>query len=82
MGCETLPHPPNSLNLNPIENIWAYIKHRLAKEYPFVTAQKKLKIIITHMWEEMAGDRFNYLIESMPWHIAAVIKAKGGSIKY
>jgi len=41
-----------------------------------------LKIIITHMWEEMAGDRFNYLIESMPWHIAAVIKAKGGSIKY
>jgi hypothetical protein len=82
MGCETLPHPPNSPDLNPIEHIWAHIKHRLAKEYPFVTARKELEIIITRMWEEMADDRFNHLIESMPRRIAAVIKARGGSIKY
>ena len=82
IGCETLPHPPNSPDLNPIENIWAHIKHRLAKEYLFVTARKELEIIITHMWEEMADDKFNYLIESMPRRIAAVIKAKGGFIKY
>ena len=82
MGCETLSHPPNSPDLNPIENIWAHIKYRLAKEHPFVTAKKELEIIITHMWEEMADDRFNNLIESMPHRIAAVIAAKGGSIKY
>ena len=46
MGCETLSHPPNSPDLNPIENIWAHIKHCLAKEYPFVTARKQLEIII------------------------------------
>ena len=82
MGCKTQPHPPNSPDLNPIENIWAHIKYRLAKEHPFVTARKELEIIISHMWEEMADDRFNNLIESMPHRIAAVIKAKGGSIKY
>jgi transposase len=82
MGCEIHPHPPNSPDLNPIENIWAHIKYRLAKEYPFVTARKELEIIITHIWEEMADDRFNNLIESMPRRIAAVIEAKGGSIKY
>jgi len=82
MGCETLSHTPNSPDLNPIENIWAHIKYQLAKEHPFVTAKKELEIIITHMWEEMADDRFNNLIESMPHRIAAVIAAKGGSIKY
>ena len=82
MGCETLSHPPNSPDLNPIENIWAHIKYRLAKEHPFVTARKELEIIITHMWEEMTDDRFNNLIESMPHRITAVIAAKGGSIKY
>jgi DDE superfamily endonuclease len=82
MGCETLSHPPNSPDLNPIENIWAHIKYRLAKEYPFVTARKELEIIIMRMWEEMADDRFNNLVESMPRRIAEVIKAKGGSIKY
>ena len=65
MGCETLDHPPNSPNFNPIENIWAHIKYHLTKEYPFVTARKELEIIITHMWEEIADDRFNNLIESM-----------------
>ena len=78
----TLFHPPNSPDLNPIENIWAQIKYRLAKEYPFVTARKEVEVIITHMWEEMADNRFNNLIESMPHRIAAVIKATGWSIKY
>ena len=82
IGCEILTHPLNSLDLNPIENIWAHIKYHLAKDYPFVTAQKELKIIITHMQEEIVDNRFNNLIESMPRHIAVVIKAKGGSIKY
>jgi len=36
--CETLSHPPNSPDLNPIENIWAHIMYHLAKEHPFVTA--------------------------------------------
>ena len=49
IGCETLTHPPNSPDLNPIENIWAHIKYHLAKDYPFVTAWKELKIIITYM---------------------------------
>jgi hypothetical protein len=82
MGCTTHPHPPNSLDLNPIENIWAHIKYRIAKEYPFITARKELEQIIMQIWEGIDNDKFNKLVESMPRRIEAVIKAKGGSIKY
>jgi transposase len=29
-------HPPNSPDLNPIENIWAHIKHQISKEYSHI----------------------------------------------
>jgi len=82
LGFICLPHPPNSPDLNPIEHIWQHIKHRLAKEHPYVTSAKELKDIIMCMWEEFGDDQFNHLVESMPRRIAAIIKAKGGSIKY
>ena len=33
-------HPLNSSDLNPIENIWAHIKHIISKEYTHITSQK------------------------------------------
>jgi transposase len=33
LGMRCHQHPPNSADLNPIENIWVHIKHRIAKEY-------------------------------------------------
>jgi hypothetical protein len=29
-------HPPNSLDLNPIENIWAWMKHEITTKYMYV----------------------------------------------
>ena len=75
-------HPPNSPDLNPIENIWAHMKHRIAKEYGHITSVKAMRHAVLHLWEEFGDHRWDHLIESMPERIQAVIKAKGGCTSY
>ena len=75
-------HPPNSPDLNPIENIWAHMKYRIAKEYGHITSVKAMKHVVLHLWEEFGDHRWDHLIESMPDRIQVVIKAKGGSTSY
>jgi transposase len=82
LGMTSLSHPPNSPDLNPIEHVWMMIKYRLAKDYAHVTSANELKHVIMQLWEECSHDEFNHLVESMPRRIQAVIKAKGGLIKY
>jgi transposase len=79
---QTLTHPPNSPDLNPIEHIWAHMKLRIAEEYAHITSQAEMKQVVQEMWDAFGDDQFNALIESMPARIEAVIKAKGGSTKY
>jgi len=79
---QTLEHPANSPDLNPIEHIWAIMKHRIAKEYGHITSQVEMKKVVQEMWDSFGDDEFNHLIESMVERIEAVIKAKGGSTKY
>ena len=79
---QTLTHPPNSPDLNPIEHIWAHMKLRIAEEYAHITSQAEMKRIVQEMWDAFGDDQFNALIESMPARIEAVIIAKGGATKY
>jgi hypothetical protein len=72
-------HPSNSLDLNPIENIWAHIKHVISKEYTHITSQKVMKEVIVSIWNDFENYRRNHLVESMPKLIQVVIQAKGGS---
>src|SRR5579859_7666294 len=46
LGMRCHQHPPNSLDLNPIENIWAHMKHRIAKEYSHITSVKEMKRVV------------------------------------
>ena len=36
-------HPPNSPDLNPIENIWTYMKHQISKKYVHITSVKVMQ---------------------------------------
>jgi len=82
LGMKCHQHPPNSPDLNPIENIWAHIKHRIAKEYSHITSVRAMKQVVINIWNEFEDDRWDHLIESMPDRIQAVIEAKGGSTRY
>ena len=35
----TYLHPPNSPDLNPIENIWAWMKHEINTKYMYITSK-------------------------------------------
>ena len=82
LGMRCHQHPPNSPDLNPIENIWAHMKHRISMECGHITSVKAMKHAVISIWNEFEDHRWDHLIESMPARIQAVIKAKGGPTAY
>lgn len=79
---ELLEWPPYSPDLSPIENLWAIIKMDLKKMN--FSSKKELTTKIKEIWDnnERLRNHCLTLINSMPRRIEAVIKAKGGPIKY
>lgn len=74
--------PGNSPDMNPIENVWEFLKRELAKEK--ITTKQFLIERIIHHWNhnEKLKEIALRCIESMPRRVEALIKAKGGSTKY
>ena len=72
--------PPQSPDLNPIENLWFDIKKEL-KEMRHHNL-KELAANVHTCWAKITEKRCRKLIRSMPRRIRAVIKAKGGHTKY
>ena len=67
--------PPQSPDLNPIENMWAEIKRRL--QISQTSNKEKLYNDIKEIWYSL--DAFcTKLIDSMPARVQAVLRAKGG----
>jgi transposase len=77
----TLAWPPQSPDLNPMENIWSVFKQRV-REGAAVTSVERLWERMEDAWWAIEGDRCARLIDTMPARVQAVIKAKGGHTKY
>jgi len=74
--------PAQSPDLNPIENMWSYLKKQLGK-YP--TPPKSCKELwerISVEWYKIPVEYCRQLIRSMPRRLKAVYKAKGKHTKY
>jgi DDE superfamily endonuclease len=69
LGMKCHQHPPNSPNLNPIENIWAHMKHRIAKAHGHITSVKAMQHVVIGIWNDFGDQTWNHLIESMPARI-------------
>jgi transposase len=77
-----LEWPAQSPDLNPIEHLWWHLKKRLNDYEEQPKGMLALWERIEKEWNAIQPTVCVGLIESMPRRIAAVLKAKGGYIKY
>src|SRR2546423_4117936 len=82
--------PVNSSDMNPIEELWAYLKTELHRQYPDTQTlqgsptairrilQERLLVVWWNINERILRD----LIDSMPCRVQALIAAKGWYTKY
>ena len=80
MHVEVLKWPPYSPGLNPIENLWACLKRKVAKR----SSLAELQEAIIDIWYNDSDLVFacKSLVESMPKRISALLKSRGGFTKY
>lgn len=75
------PWPGSSPDLNPIENLWHFMKRKVAEKNP--SSEKELISAIKHVWvTEITPDYCRNLARSMPDRIKAVLANKGGHTRY
>jgi len=79
---ETLDWPPQSPDMNPIENLWAIIKQRRQKKFGFPNTKKEIIDQIFSVWEDISEELTSSLAESVIRRLHAVLAAQGGNTKY
>lgn len=78
----SLPWPPSSPDLNPIEAIWGRIKKRLNMRMPRPRGSQQLIAAVLEEWNLITQEEIMDLIDSMPMRVQAVIIANGGHTQY
>lgn len=77
---KTLDVPPQSPDLNPIENLWFKLEQEIRKRP--VSSASEMKQRLLEEWQNLPPTYLHSLVASMPRRLAAVIKAQGGHTKY
>ena len=72
--------PPQSPDLNPIENLWDHLKREKVKHRS--TNKDNLWDVLNQSWNNIKPEVLIKLVHSMPNRVNAVLKAKGGHTKY
>ena len=68
--------PSNSPDLNPIENCWSYMQHKVNLLHP--TDIESLTQAITQAWAELRAEYLQSLAASVPKRLDLVVAKEGG----
>lgn len=79
-GVQVLDWPPNSPDLNPIENVWAIVQHRMLKSSP--STPEELHHLFDQEFNALSPEVLRSVIDSLPERIETVIKKEGGHSGY
>ncbi|GBL87094.1 hypothetical protein AVEN_218784-1 [Araneus ventricosus] len=74
--------PPNSPDLNPMEHIWDVMERQLRAQTLPCPNISTLRDRCLDIWYNLSPITYQKLMASMPWRVAAVLKAKGGATRY
>jgi hypothetical protein len=72
--------PPNSPDLNPLENVWGILQSEMDKTQ--ITTREKYWKFLKTKWDEFPKSTLKDIIESMPRRLKEVIKKKGEATQY
>ena len=75
-----MPWPPQSPDLNPIENLWSILDFQCRGRRP-KTAQDLFESL-QQAWNSISVEKLQKLVDSMPKRLKAVIAAKGLQTNY
>jgi transposase len=78
----TLNWPPQSPDMNPIENLWAIIKFRRQKKFGIPLNRLELIEQVFQIWEEIDEELIGSLTNSIENRLREVIRLKGKPTKY
>ena len=80
--CSLAP-PPQLPDVNPIENVWAWIKQEHTKRFPmFPRNRDELIDQVFEIWNSLPDEWFKPYARSVVHWVNAVLKAKGSNTKY
>ncbi|GFT87191.1 transposable element Tc1 transposase [Trichonephila clavipes] len=71
--------PPQSPDLNVIENLWSHLERAVQKHQ--ITSKEQLKSVLQEEWLNIAPETTRHLVESMPRRLEAVISAKSMGVR-
>jgi transposase len=81
-GIQGLDWPPYSPDLNPIENVWAYLKHSINKQSDRPHSLAELRNRLTVAWNCVPKELVVRLYASMPGRLRQCLRVKGYPIRY
>jgi transposase len=77
-GIDLLQNPSYSPDLNPIEKLWGWIKHKANEE--FRDSLPEFKQLIQRLWDEMPQSLIQQFISHNSTVVNDIIQSEGGSI--
>jgi hypothetical protein len=77
-----LDWPPQSPDLNPIENLWAIIKRKRLKKFGIPGTRDELIDQIFTIWDQIELELCQKLLDSMENRLTETVRLRGRSTKY